>query len=117
MLSEYFLGSSFGPVVVVLGRSGVDRGLRVSAVCTQTWTRIRCSIGRKTYSHIYISIRYDIALLYLEQANYDLELAMGVYKDDERWEKENPILDRGKGKGKAKTKGEVGRRRFTGQRS
>ncbi|ESZ97596.1 hypothetical protein SBOR_1997 [Sclerotinia borealis F-4128] len=58
---------------------------------------------------------YDIAVLYLEQANYDLELAMGVYKDDERWERDNPILDKGKGKGK--TKVDVGRRRFTGQRS
>ncbi|KAF7879288.1 hypothetical protein EAF04_000485 [Stromatinia cepivora] len=57
---------------------------------------------------------YDIAVLYLEQADYDLELAMGVYKDDERWEKENPISDTGKGKGK--TKFDVGRRRFTGQR-
>ncbi|KAI9646225.1 hypothetical protein NHQ30_005665 [Ciborinia camelliae] len=58
---------------------------------------------------------YDIAVLYLEQSNYDLELAMGVYKDDERWENENPILDRGKGKGR--TKLDVGRRRFTGLRS
>lgn len=59
--------------------------------------------------------RYDVALLYLEQANYDLELAIDVYKDDERWEKENPL--QGKGKGKAKTRSEVGRRRFTGQKS
>ncbi|KAJ8065564.1 hypothetical protein OCU04_006243 [Sclerotinia nivalis] len=57
---------------------------------------------------------YDVAVLYLEQANYDLELAMGVYRDDERWEKENPISD--KGKGKRKTEFDVGRRRFTGQR-
>lgn len=59
--------------------------------------------------------RYDVALLYLEQANYDLELATEVYKDDERWEKENPI--QGKGKGKSKTRQDVGRRRFTGQKS
>ena len=59
--------------------------------------------------------RYDIAVLYLEQTNYDLELAMGVYEDDERWEKENPISRNGKGKGK--TKFDLGRRRFTGQRS
>lgn len=56
-----------------------------------------------------------MALLYLEQANYDLDLASDVYKDDERWEKENPI--HGKGKGKARTPGDVGRRRFTGQKS
>lgn len=59
--------------------------------------------------------RYDVALLYLEQANYDLELATEVYKDDERWEKENPM--QGKGKGKGKTRLDVGRRRFTGQTS
>lgn len=59
--------------------------------------------------------RYDVALLYLEQANYDLEMAIDVYKDDERWEEENPIA--GKGKGQAKSRSDVGRRRFTGQRS
>ncbi|TGO50823.1 hypothetical protein BCON_0175g00090 [Botryotinia convoluta] len=58
---------------------------------------------------------YDIAVLYLVQANYDLELAMGIYKDDERWEKENPISNKGKGKGKSRY--EVAKRRFTGQRS
>ncbi|CAD6442967.1 b9affb8a-b27f-4cf5-84d0-c8afb41b67c0 [Sclerotinia trifoliorum] len=67
----------------------------------------RFMVGCKVYE-------YDVAVLYLEQANYDLELAMGVYRDDERWEKENPISDKGKGKGK--TKYDVGRRRFTGQR-
>ncbi|APA10508.1 hypothetical protein SS1G_06971 [Sclerotinia sclerotiorum 1980 UF-70] len=67
----------------------------------------RFMLGCKVYE-------YDVAVLYLEQANYDLELAMGVYRDDERWEKENPISDKGKGKGK--TKSDVGRRRFTGQR-
>ena len=56
--------------------------------------------------------RYDVALLYLEQANYDLELAVEVYKDDERWERENPM---GKGKGPRKTRKDVGKRRFTGQ--
>ncbi|KAA8568402.1 hypothetical protein EYC84_007436 [Monilinia fructicola] len=58
---------------------------------------------------------YDIAILYLEQANYDLELAMEVYRDDERWEKENPVSNKGRGKGKQRF--DVGRRRFTGQRS
>ncbi|TGO92362.1 hypothetical protein BPOR_0004g00070 [Botrytis porri] len=58
---------------------------------------------------------YDIAVLYLEQANYDLELAMGIYKDDERWERENPISNKGKGKGKSRY--DVAKRRFTGQRS
>ena len=34
---------------------------------------------------------YDLALLYLKQCNYDLEEAMGVYKEDEKWEKEHPF--------------------------
>jgi LysM repeat protein len=55
---------------------------------------------------------YDVALLYLEQAGYDLEMAVGVYEDDERWERENPL--KGKEKGKVR---DGGRRRFTGQRS
>lgn len=59
--------------------------------------------------------RYDVAILYLEQANYDLEMAMDVYKDDERWEEEHPIS--GNKKGEGKTRLDVGRRRFTGQRS
>ncbi|KAM3070246.1 hypothetical protein ACMFMG_010083 [Clarireedia jacksonii] len=58
---------------------------------------------------------YDVAILYLEQANYDLEMAMDVYNDDERWEKEHPIP--GNEKSKGKTRSNAGRRRFTGQRS
>lgn len=58
--------------------------------------------------------RYDIALLYLNEVDYDLEAAIEAYKDDERWEKEHPIAATGKGKGK--TKNDVGRRRFTGQK-
>ncbi|TVY62871.1 hypothetical protein LSUE1_G008180, partial [Lachnellula suecica] len=56
---------------------------------------------------------YDVALLYLEQANYDLEMAVGVYMDDERWEREHPM----KGKGKMGGSYNFGKRRFTGQRS
>ena len=59
--------------------------------------------------------RYDVAVLYLEQANYNLEMAMEIYKDDERWEKEHPVESNGKVKGKSRL--EVGRRRYTGQRS
>lgn len=58
---------------------------------------------------------YDVALLYLKQVEYDLELAIEVYKDDEKWEKEHPIEASVKGKGK--TRHDMGRRRFTGQRS
>ncbi|KAN0115096.1 hypothetical protein V8E51_004640 [Hyaloscypha variabilis] len=57
---------------------------------------------------------YDVALLYLKEVDYDLEAAIEAYKDDERWEKEHPIEANVKGKGK--TRNDVGRRRFTGQR-
>lgn len=57
--------------------------------------------------------RYDVALLYLKQVDYDLEAAVEAYRDDERWEKEHPL----KGvEGKGKMKHDVGKRRFTGQR-
>ncbi|KAG4444066.1 hypothetical protein IFR05_000419 [Cadophora sp. M221] len=57
--------------------------------------------------------RYDVALIYLKQVDYDLEAAIDAYKEDERWEKEHPIEASKKGKGKTH---DVGRRRFTGQR-
>jgi len=56
---------------------------------------------------------YDVALLYLQQVDYDLEAAIEAYKDDERWEKEHPMEA---SKGKGKTGHNVGKRRFTGQR-
>ena len=34
---------------------------------------------------------YDVALLYLEQAKYDLDMAVEVYLEDEKWEKQHPI--------------------------
>ena len=55
-----------------------------------------------------------MALLYLKEVDYDLEAAIEAFKDDERWEKEHPIVSNVKGKGK--TRNDVGRRRFTGQR-
>ena len=58
--------------------------------------------------------RYDVALLYLQQYDYDLESAIETFKDDERWEKEHPIEA---AKGKGITRHDVGRRRFTGNRS
>jgi len=39
---------------------------------------------------------YDVAELYLKQADYDVELALEVFKADEKWEKENPYTVRGK---------------------
>jgi hypothetical protein len=40
---------------------------------------------------------YDIAEFYLSQVDYDLEIAVLSYKDDEKWEKEHP-LKKGKGR-------------------
>ncbi|CZS99859.1 uncharacterized protein RAG0_08148 [Rhynchosporium agropyri] len=57
--------------------------------------------------------RYDVALVYLTQAEYDLDAAIEAYKEDERWEKEHPIEANVKGKGKMH---DVGKRRFTGQK-
>ncbi|KAG9242331.1 hypothetical protein BJ878DRAFT_176815 [Calycina marina] len=56
---------------------------------------------------------YDIALLYLEQADYGFDAALEAYRDDSRWEKEHPMVANIKGKGK--TSKEIGRR-FTEQR-
>lgn len=44
--------------------------------------------------------RYDIALLYLNQAGYDLDVAVEAYLADEKWEKEHPIQSTSKGKAK-----------------
>lgn len=54
---------------------------------------------------------YDVAQLYLEQAGYDLDIAVETYQDDETWEKEHPLQDDVKGKKTVRT---VGRRRFVG---
>ncbi|KAK5164462.1 uncharacterized protein LTR77_009668 [Saxophila tyrrhenica] len=55
---------------------------------------------------------YDVAVLYLQQADWNLEAAIEAYKDDERWEKEHPIEAKQKIKnGKAK---DAGMRRFVG---
>lgn len=59
--------------------------------------------------------RYHVALLYLDQADYDLEAAVATYKEDETWEKEHPMEANVKGKGK--TSHDLGRRRFTGRRA
>jgi len=56
---------------------------------------------------------YDVALLYLQQTDYDLEQAIQTYKTDEQWEKDHPIGAAKKGKSKA-TQGSGKRRWFGG---
>ncbi|CAD0039854.1 unnamed protein product [Aureobasidium pullulans] len=43
--------------------------------------------------------------------DYDLDGAVEAYKDDEKWEKEHPLQNNGKGKMTART---VGKRRYVG---
>ena len=35
--------------------------------------------------------RYDLALIYLKHADYDLDKAVEAYKSDQRWEEEHPL--------------------------
>ncbi|KAF2485764.1 hypothetical protein BDY17DRAFT_111330 [Neohortaea acidophila] len=58
-------------------------------------------------------VEYDVALLYLQQAEWDLDAAVEAYRDDERWEKEHPMQAKQKAR-KGKTAMEVGKRRFVG---
>ncbi|SLM33850.1 LysM domain [Lasallia pustulata] len=51
---------------------------------------------------------YDVALLYLKQAEYDLDAAVDAFKADEKWERENPMSAASKGKSKQST----GRRKY-----
>uniref|UniRef100_L2G946 Thiamine biosynthetic bifunctional enzyme n=1 Tax=Colletotrichum fructicola (strain Nara gc5) TaxID=1213859 RepID=L2G946_COLFN len=45
---------------------------------------------------------YDVAVLYLEQAGYDLEEAMEAFAADEVWERDHPVQERGR-RGKDKS--------------
>ncbi|KIW05060.1 uncharacterized protein PV09_04215 [Verruconis gallopava] len=55
--------------------------------------------------------RYDVAILYLKQADYNLDAAIRTYKEDEEWAEKNPMQ---KDKGKAPTKTRSGRFGFAG---
>jgi hypothetical protein len=58
-----------------------------------------------------MSFRYDVAQLYLEQDDYDLNAAVEAYQDDEKWAKDHPLQANGKGKMNART---LGNRRYVG---
>ncbi|KAL1302707.1 hypothetical protein AAFC00_003067 [Neodothiora populina] len=100
--AEYYKGGvSLSPRPV----EGEEEELRRSKV--RRWM-VRCKVSE-----------YDVALLYLEQADYDLEAAVEAYKEDERWEKEHP-LDHVGGSGKKNNKksaGLMGMTRFVGASS
>jgi hypothetical protein len=55
---------------------------------------------------------YDVALLYLQQADYDLDRAVVNFKADESWEKEHPLEAARRGKSKASQS--TGRRKWFG---
>jgi hypothetical protein len=39
---------------------------------------------------------YDVAVLYLKGADYDLDIAVRAYRDDEEWERNDPLREGGK---------------------
>ncbi|KAI6810510.1 hypothetical protein KC340_g17764 [Hortaea werneckii] len=58
---------------------------------------------------------YDVALLYLEQAAWDVQMAIKAYRDDEEWEAAHPLeADENAKKNKGKNAKSVGMRRFVG---
>jgi hypothetical protein len=64
------------------------------------------------------SLRYDVALLYLNQEEWHLDAAIDAYRDDERWEKEHPLEGSKKTKlGGSKAARTAGMRRFVGSSS
>lgn len=54
---------------------------------------------------------YDVAVLYLEQSNYDLEAATIAYTADEEWEASHPVEGSARGKGAVRGSGGMGRSR------
>ena len=58
-------------------------------------------------------LRYDVALLYLKQSDWNLEDAIQGYREDEQWEKDHPLEAKQKGK-KGKSAKDAGMRRFVG---
>ena len=62
------------------------------------------------------SLRYDVALLYLKNADWDLDAAIDAYREDEQWEKDHP-LEAQQQATKGKSASSVGRRRFLGSSS
>ncbi|KAF2008901.1 hypothetical protein BU24DRAFT_428891 [Aaosphaeria arxii CBS 175.79] len=55
--------------------------------------------------------RYDMALMYLQQADYNLDAAIEAFKADERWEQKHPLEAARKGKSSNSVQG-VGKWRW-----
>lgn len=58
---------------------------------------------------------YDVAVLYLEQANYNLDMATEAFLADEEWERAHPV--EAVGKGKRATKRASGRNAYWSSRT
>ena len=58
--------------------------------------------------------RYDVAVLYLKNAEWNLDEAIQAYQEDEQWEKEHPLHKDDKRTKAPKKPKEVGMRRFVG---
>ena len=52
------------------------------------------------FSSIPVRLRYNVALLYLDQSKYNLDAAVEAYLADEKWERDHPIASSSKGKSK-----------------
>ena len=59
-----------------------------------------------------VRLRYDVALLYLKQSEWNLDAAIEAFKEDEQWEKDHPLDVKSKKQGKMAKN--VGMRRFVG---
>ena len=52
------------------------------------------------FTSIPVRLRYNVALLYLDQSKYDLDAAVEAYLADENWERDHPIASSSKVKSK-----------------
>ncbi|KAL6720404.1 hypothetical protein ACLMJK_002326 [Lecanora helva] len=55
---------------------------------------VACKVAEREadqWSSVPVQLRYDIAVLYLQQANYNLDLAVETYLADEKWGREHPM--------------------------
>ncbi|KAL8702667.1 MAG: hypothetical protein Q9201_004168 [Fulgogasparrea decipioides] len=77
---EYYKGVSLSPQPI----DGEEEELRKSKI--RRWM-VSCKVSD-----------YDIALLYCNQANYDVDAAIEAYLLDEKWEQEHPMESSSKGK-------------------
>ena len=77
---------------------GCMQGFRVSGFTGPLFISSLALDKADHVTSIPMNLRYDIALLYLQQSNYNLDLAVETYLEDEKWEKEHPMVGSSKGK-------------------